>query len=136
MAVNVAWDNTEKTILRYSYQGSWTWDEYNQAVHTGLSLAASVQHRFDLVADFTQCKTLPRNVLSMFRKVLTNQRTMPPNMRLIVLVANSPFLDKMINMFRNINRDLAKQFCVVRTVEAAHELISLQPEVLEQAEHA
>jgi hypothetical protein len=28
MAVHAAWDNAEKTIMRWTFEGVWTWDEY------------------------------------------------------------------------------------------------------------
>ncbi len=31
MAVTFSWENSEKTILRFAYHGTWTWDELTQA---------------------------------------------------------------------------------------------------------
>ena len=45
MSVQVAWDNHEKTIVRYVFEGKWTWDEFYPAYNKAIEMENSVTHR-------------------------------------------------------------------------------------------
>jgi hypothetical protein len=59
MGITVAWDNPEKTILRYVHYGGWTWAELDAAVTEARRLFRSVTHPVHVIIDLRESRPLP-----------------------------------------------------------------------------
>jgi hypothetical protein len=59
MGITVAWDNREKTILRYIHYGMWTWAELDAAVTEARRLFRSVTHPVHVIIDLRESRPLP-----------------------------------------------------------------------------
>jgi hypothetical protein len=45
MSITIQWDNQEKTVLRWDFEGTWTDDQWRQAWQTAMTLIRSVRHQ-------------------------------------------------------------------------------------------
>jgi hypothetical protein len=97
MAITVQWDDPEKTIIRYTYMGQWTWAEYDEAVTQALELVKDVSS-VDVIADFSQSSLLPERALQNFRNSLNKEQRVIP-FEITVLVIKSEFMKRMLDMF-------------------------------------
>jgi hypothetical protein len=59
MGITVAWDNPEKTILRYVHYGGWTWAELDAAVAEARHRFRSVTHPVHVIIDLRESRPLP-----------------------------------------------------------------------------
>lgn len=72
MAVEILWDNDEKTILRYQVNGRWTWDEFWSAFNQSLRMTDEVDHMVDFIfgdADIA-IRSLPPGLLTQLGAVV------------------------------------------------------------------
>ncbi len=121
MPVLVDWDDSEKTILRYRFEGHWTWDELYVTYERGVSLNNSVPHRVDTLADLTQSKGLPGNAAAQFRKLTTLPQS---NTGLIVIVGGGALITALLNAFKTVYRRGAEKYFQVNRLEQAYALIN------------
>lgn len=119
MPIEVTWGNLEKTYTIFTFNGTWSWDEYYNAIKTGSELIADVPYIVNIVIDMTGSELLPNNLLSHSN---SSMRQPPRHFDLAVIVTNSAF----IKMFGQILDRLFKnktRFRVVNTLEDAHQML-------------
>lgn len=99
MNIRAAWDNEDNTILRYEFLKGWSWNDLYQAFEIGNSLLDSVEHRVDVIMDFTNASLFaPSGAINQAQHVANNPRH--PNIGLTVVVGSS----FMSGMFKMINK--------------------------------
>jgi len=90
VGISICWDNPEKTVIRYDFGQSWTWDDFWAALKADDELIGSVDHIVHLIFDFRQARFVPPNPGSKFR-MLADQ--ISDRIGLIIIVgANAWFL--------------------------------------------
>ncbi len=70
MAVRVEWDNKEKTVIRYSLEGQWTWDELLEAVATSNAMLDAAGHKIHFIHDASNSKGIPNGALSQLKRFI------------------------------------------------------------------
>jgi hypothetical protein len=99
MPVHAYWDDTEKTILVVSFEGRWTWDEYEQMRGTALAMMDSVDHPIDIVYDGpTRILAPPDFVTRIRQQYLTPHR----NLRLRIFVGTDEYFQLLWNTFTDV----------------------------------
>ena len=120
MGIMVAWDNDEKTIIRYTYSSRWTWNELYAALDEQAALQATVSHDVAILIDVRNVHLVPEGFISHVKRV---GERVPKNTSARVVVSNSPFLKSLFllasKLFPHITHDI--QF--VATIEEAYALL-------------
>lgn len=123
MPITVSWDDTEKTVLRYDFEGNWTWDEFQQAKEESDAMLDSVPHSVDVILNYGNNHWLPPGAISRLRAMAANTR---PNFSgRTIIVSESIVHRTLLNILRNTSNWLADRFTVrfVATVEAARQTL-------------
>lgn len=99
MPILVKWDNDAKTVIRQSFEGAWTWQEFfDSCSKENAGLMKTVPHTVHILSDFTQSGPLPfGGAISQSRNVM---KYYPPNWGIIVIVSGSMFIRSLVNTFR------------------------------------
>lgn len=68
MAVRVHWENEEHTLVRYEFEGIWTWTEYYQARAMVAQIEAASGRGADVILHMHEFQ-LPSNVIEQGRQL-------------------------------------------------------------------
>lgn len=120
MGVSVTWDNAEKTVIRYDFEGSWSWDEAQQALAKVKVMMGTVDHVVDFIADLRSCRSQPTDLLN---KALQVARRTPANTGILVMVGANRFIQSLYTVFKRVYADLAGETMFVDTLEDARAFI-------------
>jgi hypothetical protein len=121
MAVQVCWDDDQKTIVRYDFDARWTWDDFYEAYYQAIDMQASVTHRVDAIFDMQQTRRLPDNALLHLRNLSEKQ---PANMGYTVIVSSNSFILSLYTLAIQNHAKIAHYFRLVHKLEQAYSLIS------------
>lgn len=106
MTITVQWDDESQTIVRWVFEGKWTWDEYNQAMTESNQRVRGVEHAVDAIMDLTHSNMLPANVLSNTHAA--RDEIQPKNIRWIYIVSHQALLKALINIFTRLYERFGK----------------------------
>lgn len=121
MPVQVVWDNADKTIMRFIYSGSWTWEEYHDAISALQTLIQGVTHTVHMIVDMSGGIWTPPG--SFIDHMNQEKRRMPPNMGMTVIVGRSLMLKVIFNVMNSIRGKNMKPTVVVDSLEKAYPII-------------
>lgn len=123
MTITVQWDDEARTIVRWVFDGKWTWDEYNQAMIESNERVRGVTHPVDAIMDLTHSNMLPANVLSNTHAA--HDEIQPKNIRWIYIVSHQALLKALINIFARLYERFGKGgLAMVESLDAAYTDIS------------
>jgi hypothetical protein len=120
MGIKAQWNDAEKTIVCYIYEGQWTWEELYAAMREGHNMIDSVKHEVDVIIDMRNSSVLPTNVFTHSRQATLSQH---PRLRTTVVVGAHRLVTAMFDAFTKIYGKLANQVSntkFVATIEEAH----------------
>jgi hypothetical protein len=120
MSIKVSWDNADQTVIRYDFEGPWTWADFRIAAEEAFAMTRSVEHTVDTISNFLPGVLLPPNAMFQFRQIMEDA---PKNRGINVIVGSSAFIRTMVMMFSSINRQLAKRLIVVDKIEQARAVL-------------
>jgi hypothetical protein len=125
MSVTVQWDDAEKTTLHYTYQGQWTWPEYEAAVTQALELAKDAGPSLYVIADFSQSSLLPDRALHNFRSSMNRGDRVIP-FEITVLIMKSEFMARMFDVFGKLygRGELGAKLKTASSVDEARQIIA------------
>lgn len=118
MPIVPQWSDEHKNCIIVTYQGHWTWDEFQEGVKATNSLMNSVDYPVILIHDTLEGSTLPSgNILAQASMAVRNFEN---NLLLIIVVMNSTLIRTFVKILVSLNPvgrgDLIK---TVATLEAA-----------------
>jgi hypothetical protein len=119
MSVRVMWDNQEKTILHYIYEGTWTWEEWYAAVGEARRMMERVEHKVYVIVD-AACQEVPPGALARFRHAASGETE---HVRMVILVGDNPFIETLFGIVRNIARGCVAKFTLAASLEDAYQII-------------
>ncbi len=123
MSVEVEWDNPERTILRYTVIGHWTWEEFYAARDHARVLADEVaQTKIDAIIDIRIGSMFPRNSLTHFRDMPEDAHPKLEN-GTVVVVENSLFVRTLMDIMRRANRTAMENFHRARSLDEARAIL-------------
>jgi hypothetical protein len=118
MSVSMNWDNPAKTILKITFTGEATQEDFITAFNNQITYLDSVPHNVCVLADFREI-TRMQNILgasgAMSGKTFTNLAG-------LVVVGTNPILKAVINVWSKLYRKMT----MVSTLEEAHEWANAQ----------
>lgn len=117
MSVDVRWDNTDKTILRYIFYGLWTWDEYFPALTRGRDMMRKQTHYVCILNDMRTANHIPHGFITKARDVIS---TRPPNTGLALFLTSSTLFKDTYHVLGRIYPDIPTQYLLVETEEEAY----------------
>src|SRR5262249_26247560 len=118
---NVFWDNEDKTIIRSEGEGSWTWEEFHQALQEIVEMVKTVDHRVDLVHNHKPDSRRPQGSgMPHFQRAI---RIMPPNVELNIFVNTNAFGRAIVSIFTRVYSTQGSRFVMVGSLEEAYALI-------------
>lgn len=120
MPIHVYWEDTEKTIVRYDFQGVWTWDDLYAVYDQAIDMETSVPHRVDIILDMCSGSRIPTNALLHIKNLSEKQ---PPNVGLSIFVTSNAFVASMYNIATKVHGKIAHYFRLVNTLDDAHAMI-------------
>lgn len=121
MTIRVYWEDETKTIVRYDFEGKWTWNELYPVYYEAIAMENSVPHRVDVILDLTRSGTLPANSLLHVKNISEKQ---PPNIGLSVIVTTNRFVLSLYSVGVKFYGKIGYYFRVVSTLEEAHAMIA------------
>jgi hypothetical protein len=124
MPVSVKWDNDDKTIICWVFEGNWTWEEYYDQRNAANAEIASAGHRVDMIVDMRTSKILPSGAMTHGKNAIAST---PPNLGITVFVGLNTVLRVFYNMFSSLYGRLLsdKQLdtVIVATLDEAYTII-------------
>lgn len=123
MPITITWDNAEQTVLRWDYQGEWTWQELLDANEISYAMVAAQPHIVDIIVDMTHSPTLPSNTISLYRSLRHQIRT-AENAGTTILIGCSPYVKAIIYTLSRIPRLYIHQFSVADSLAEARAILA------------
>ena len=123
MPIHVNWNDEAKQVIRVDYEGKWEWDEFFDANKQTQALMGGVDHRVDVIADMKNGHMPTTGASFTFAK--NSFRTLPANWGVMVIVT-SLFIGKLVDVFKQLDRQFGSKLYTASTVEQAHDIIQKQ----------
>ncbi len=68
--IELDWDDSSKTTIRYTFFDPWTWDEYAATNTQRDMMLSEVSHVVDMILDFRQGKYIPTQAIHHIRRAM------------------------------------------------------------------
>lgn len=123
MPVSAEWNDNTQTIMRWTFTGKWTWDEYYLCRKSINDDICGVGHVVDLIVDMREGSMLPANAMTHARSAVDSA---PDNIGVTVVVGTNAMLRIFYNMFSKLYNTIAAKdtnIRVVATLDDAFDLI-------------
>jgi len=129
MSIVVNWDNPDKTVIRWDFEGKWNWEQFIDAYILSDRMLASVEHTVDIISNLDRSAMLPEGALKGYENVLRNTSE---NIGVIVLISASRFLNVMVSAFNNIphRRTAGGNFAFAKTMSEARAILRARQRML------
>ncbi len=124
MPVTVDWYNPEKTILCYTFDVQWTWDDIQNVLEIAFSLIDSVDHPIHVLLDLRANTSPPRISAAGLRQVAHSPATHHPNVTRIIIIGGGPMIRVLYDIFSRIYPQAAAYYQFADTLETALARIS------------
>ena len=112
MAITVAWDNEDKTVIRTTFDGKWTLEDFWNAVNEQAVLMDQVDYKVNFISDFGNSGLLPSGALGHARRLLTTKQHRNTGPVSVVITANK-FIQSFFNMFSKVYGGAASKHRIV-----------------------
>jgi hypothetical protein len=122
MAIDVSWYDEAQTIIRYTFNGPWTWDELNAARETDHALRRTKNYQVDNILDMRRSPIIPQNPIVRFRSFASS---VPENAGMTVIVGANTLVEALVNIFRRIySAPPIQAICFAATLEEAEQRLA------------
>ncbi|MBX3061356.1 MAG: hypothetical protein KF726_00170 [Anaerolineae bacterium] len=118
MGISVQWENEHKTAIRQSFDGNWSWNDYNASVTKMREMIRSVTHTVDVISDIRASNLQVRGLAwQHFRSTLID---VPTNTGLIVVAGKGNFTASIFAIMAQSSANLASRTRFVPTLAEAY----------------
>lgn len=129
MPIELSWDDTDETIILWSFQNPWTMEEFLGAEKQNMTMLKNKRQRLDLMIHLPENTTLPSGLFSRLRTVLhAQQADANRQVRLVTFVAegvlNQAFLTTFLKAYHEKTWRLCDDFEDARSTIRADRLES------------
>ena len=122
MSITIEWDNPEKTITRWTFDGAWDWNDYG-AVKVGFDdMLREVDHMVGVIVDMRRSPTLPKNSFAKFKSFT---RTTPPNRGLMVFVGTNMLVRVTAEALGKAFKEFAQYIAFADSIEDARQMLAV-----------
>lgn len=115
------WENDEKTIVRWTFEGVWTWGDFRVAQAELHNMIRYLGYQVDVIADMRRSPALPRDTFHNFKSA---ELKALPNRDRVVLVGGSFLVRGMASTFNQVFRNRPTRFLLADTVEEAQSMLA------------
>jgi len=123
MPISVTWDNPEKTVICFTFEERWTWDEYHAAADRISEMVNSVNHRVDLIIDF-RTGYVPDNAIKQVES--GSPLFWHPQAGFGVLVGVKGFIRSLLMLFTQVYPGHTQWLILAANVEDARAILTKQ----------
>lgn len=120
MGVTVEWDNAQHTILRYTFTGQWTWEEFAAAFAEARALAKPVRHPVYYILDVRAMTAMPSGALARLRNIHLHHHGED---FVSVVVGSDPTIEALYILLTRTYKAIAKRYQFAETLEEARALL-------------
>jgi hypothetical protein len=122
MGIVTSWYDQSERIMLYKFNGSWSWDDFDQAMREEAEMAATLgSEPYDIIADMTYFSLIPSNTGLMNLQNTVNRT--PANWRSTVIVNSNDVLRVVLKSFFFLSPNVAYHTHYADTVDEAVEVI-------------
>lgn len=119
MPIQVRWDDEEKTVLRYIYEGEWAWREWHEVIDQSKQMIHQVDHPVYVVLDTANGK-MPPGTLSYFNQVSSECNDC---VVMVILIGADWFIQRLFNIYSKLRWGKNRRFTVAVTLENANQIV-------------
>jgi len=120
MPISISWDNTDKTIIQYRFEGRWTWDEFNKGLFEANSMMDSVNHTVHVIVNMGNSAALPRGAITQIASLRTRKH---PRIGVTILVGASSLVQSIHSAMTKIYAGIDRNFKMLPTLEEARAVL-------------
>ena len=121
MSVNLVWDDSQRTTLRFDYEGEWTWNEWYAAMDEAETLIHELGDTVYFINNLGDSTYLPKNAMTNFKQNAIHFHSL---VRATVMVSENLFIKVMYNTFKRFAGAWAEQYYFVTSLEEARQMIA------------
>ncbi len=124
MPITTIWDSEEEGIIRFVFQGRWTWADIEQAREAGVEMSRASSHpAVCVIADMRNTSIMPEGAIQQTRNSL--KTPLPPNnLNFTVIVGASMFVEMFYNVLKRIfQAQMTSTYAIASSLEEARALI-------------
>jgi hypothetical protein len=92
MAIEYAWMDDARTVIRQTFNGSFTLDEYRAVEENTYALIEQVTHVVNVICDLSAARHLPSNLASLTHRP---NRCPPPNTGVTIIIGAPLYIRKL-----------------------------------------
>ena len=123
MPIHIAWDNADRTILRWDFEQNWDWDELRSAAAAAELMITQVPHRVDIIHNALCGPEMPSDAQRHKQRALD----LPSRVGVIVLVGDSPMLSVLLTLFMRVFHSFNTRLATASSLEEARMIIAEAP---------
>lgn len=118
MAITVQWDNPSRTVIRWDFDATWTWEELADSAKVSSAMIASTDEDVDVILNAGESHPPSGRITAYQRSAFAYT---PSNIRMLVLVSGAQLgaLQLLMPFFQQLE--------IVDTLEGARNLLDMQP---------
>ncbi len=120
MNINVCWNDSEKTAIRYDLCGSWAWGDFETANLRAYEMIVAVNHRVSIVLNLENSLELPSQALMPFRRMLAYA---PDNLDLVIVSGADENEERIIRLLTQFDSMLSTRITLSHSLETAQRLV-------------
>lgn len=124
MGITVSWDNPEMTIIRYDFEGRWTWGEFYAATSKAGALRNNIEHEVHVIGNFEDSENPPTGAVLHVRRAL---QISPKNVGTIIIAGGGAFINGLVPMLNMIPEMKRSKFVVAKSLDDAREMLTGSP---------
>ena len=127
MSISISWDNEEKSVVRFVYQGKWTWEEFYEKIDAANAMMNTVDSPCVSIIDMRESNYLPKGAAVHIRNVI--RRSMSHNNSGISVFLQADVIVKaMIEVLKKSYPDILEntEWIYAKTLDEARKLAAEQ----------
>ncbi len=121
MGIQVAWDEPHRAILRFTFQGTWSWDDLFDALAAGFDLMDTVDHAVALLFDLRATTFLPEDLMSQLKHICSLHHIHETQR---ILISDLPYWRSLYTVCTRLFPSAALSYHMVATPEDAYVLVA------------
>jgi hypothetical protein len=119
MSIKVVWDNTERNIINFDFQGRWDWDELYAASDQATEMLDSVDYMVDFIMDIRET-VIPKDFMAHAERLASGSH---PHRGIMVVVGANGLLRTLGGGLRKLFPDATRNLVFAADVEEAYDII-------------
>ena len=125
MGVTWSWDNSDRSIIRFTFISPWMLGEFIAANQEAVECTENFDHMVDAIFDFRKGTMIPSGTVSIFRN--TARRALAsPNEGITVLLGNITFIQMIYTGITQLSPDLTRTVKQVTSDSEAYRIIAAE----------